>query len=522
MDHNRWERIQSLFHQTADLPPAEQDAFLQAACAHDSALIHEVSAMLKEDARPASLLDRGIAGIAHALLNDPDPAQLPRQQFGPYHLIRLLGEGGMGLVYLAERTDLGSLVAIKILRDAWLSPARRERFASEQRTLAQLNHASIARLYDADALPDGTPWFAMEYVEGVPLTEYCKLHASPLDTRIHLFRAVCEAVQYAHSQAVIHRDLKPSNILVKQDGSIRLLDFGIAKQLESLDTPVNQTMTGLRLMTPAYAAPEQIRGDRVGIHTDVYSLGVILFELLTGQLPFDLSNLTPAEAASIVAEHEPGKPYSILKIGNPPPDVATLNKSAWSELDVLCLTAMHKDPARRYRSVEALIRDIDHYLRAEPLEARPDTVSYRVGKFVQRHQRMVVSSVAAVVLVLAMLSFFTVRLAKARNAALAEAARTQRIQKFMLNLFEGGDQAVGPSDSMRVITLVDRGALEAKTLNSDPKIQAELYQNLGDIYEKLGKFERADALLQTALAQHQSIYGANSPETAEALFELGL
>jgi serine/threonine protein kinase/tetratricopeptide (TPR) repeat protein len=522
MDHNRWERIQSLFHQTADLPPAEQDAFLQAACGHDSALIHEVSAMLKEDARPASLLERGIAGVAHALLNDPDPAQFPRQQFGPYHLIRLLGEGGMGLVYLAERTDLGSLVAIKILRDAWLSPARRERFASEQRTLAQLNHASIARLYDADALPDGTPWFAMEYVEGVPLTEYSKLHASPLDTRIHLFRAVCEAVQYAHSQAVIHRDLKPSNILVKQDGSIRLLDFGIAKQLESLDTPVNQTMTGLRLMTPAYAAPEQIRGDRVGVHTDVYSLGVILFELLTGQLPFDLSNLTPAEAASIVAEHEPGKPSSILKTGNPPPDVASLNKSAWSELDVLCLTAMHKDPARRYRSVEALIRDIDHYLRAEPLEARPDTFSYRVGKFVQRHQRMVVTSVAAIVLVLAMLSFFTVRLAKARNAALAEAARTQRIQKFMLNLFEGGDQAVGPSDSMRVITLVDRGAMEAKTLNSDPKIQAELYQNLGDIYEKLGKFEQADALLQTALAQHQSLYGAYSPESAETLLELGL
>jgi len=522
MDHNRWERIQSLFHQTADLPPAEQDAFLQAACPQDSALIHEVSAMLKEDARPASLLERGIAGVAHALLNDPDPAQFPRQQFGPYHLIRLLGEGGMGLVYLAERTDLGSLVAIKILRDAWLSPARRERFASEQRTLAQLNHASIARLYDADALPDGTPWFAMEYVEGVPLTEYSKLHASPLDTRIHLFRAVCEAVQYAHSQAVIHRDLKPSNILVKQDGSIRLLDFGIAKQLESLDTPVNQTMTGLRLMTPAYAAPEQIRGDRVGIHTDVYSLGVILFELLTGQLPFDLSNLTPAEAASIVAEHEPGKPSSILRTGNPPPDVASLNKSVWSELDVLCLTAMHKDPARRYRSVEALIRDIDHYLRAEPLEARPDTFSYRVGKFVQRHQRMVVTSVAALVLVLAMLSFFTVRLAKARNAALAEAARTQRIQKFMLNLFEGGDQAVGPSDSMRVITLVDRGAMEAKTLNSDPKIQAELYQNLGDIYEKLGKFEQADALLQTALAQHQSIYGAYSLESAETLLELGL
>src|SRR5437660_4178568 len=302
MDHNRWERIQSLFHQTADLPPAEQDAFLQAACAHDSALIHEVSAMLKEDARPASLLDRGIAGIAHALLNDPDPAQLPRQQFGPYHLIRLLGEGGMGLVYLAERTDLGSLVAIKILRDAWLSPARRERFASEQRTLAQLNHASIARLYDADALPDGTPWFAMEYVEGVPLTEYCEQHASSIPERLRLFRAVCEAVEHAHRHLIVHRDLKPSNILVKPDGSVKLLDFGIAKQLDSLEGPVDRTRTGLRLMTPAYAAPEQILGDPVGIHTDIYTIGVVLYELLTGRLPFDLANRTPREVETVIGE----------------------------------------------------------------------------------------------------------------------------------------------------------------------------------------------------------------------------
>src|SRR2546427_1165150 len=189
----------------------------------------------------------------------------------------------MGVVYLAEREDLGSIAAIKILRDAWLSPDRRERFASEQRTLAQLNHPAIARLYDADTLADGTPWFVMEYVEGVTLTEYCRAHQCSIEVRLQLFRLVCEAVQYAHQRAVIHRDLKPSNILVKSDGTVRLLDFGIAKQLESLDLPIDQTMTGLRLMTPAYAAPEQICGDRVGINTDVYSLGVILFELLTGQ-----------------------------------------------------------------------------------------------------------------------------------------------------------------------------------------------------------------------------------------------
>ncbi len=285
----------------------------------------------------------------------------------------------MGVVYLAERTDLGSLVAIKVLRDAWLSPARRERFASEQRTLAQLNHPSIRRLYDADTLDDGTPWFVMEYVEGIPLTEYCREHRCSIDERLQLFRAVCEAVQYAHQRAVIHRDLKPSNILVKPDGTVRLLDFGIAKQLESLEAPLgktDQTMTGLRLMTPAYAAPEQIRGDGVGIHTDVYSLGVILYELLAGQLPFDLSKLTPGEAETVIVGREPEKPSAVAnettKLPGANSGATSASKTAWADLDVLCLTAMHKDTQRRYQSVEALTRDIDHYLRGEPLEARPD------------------------------------------------------------------------------------------------------------------------------------------------------
>ncbi len=181
---------------------------------------------------------------------------------------------------------------------------RRERFASEQRLLAQLNHPSIAHLYDADTLPDGTPWFVMEYVEGVPLTDYCRDQRSTMVERLQLFRSVCHAVQHAHRQLVVHRDLKPSNILVTGDGKVKLLDFGISKQLETLDGPPDLTRTGLRLMTPAYAAPEQIRGERVGIAVDVYSLGVVLYELLAGRLPFDLSNRTPAEAERILIEQE--------------------------------------------------------------------------------------------------------------------------------------------------------------------------------------------------------------------------
>src|SRR5579859_7721434 len=217
MDATRLKQIQNLFLEVVDLPEGERDSFLKTACHDDDALRSEVLSMLQEDAGSGSLLDSDLAQVARDLLAE-SPGVDPPREFGPYRLIRLLGEGGMGVVYLAERSDLGSLVAIKILRDAWLSPARRERFATEQRTLAQLNHPSIARLYDADTLPDGTPWFVMEYVDGLALTEYCRQNQCSIEERLKLVRAVAEAVQYTHQHSVIHRDLKPSNILVKKDG----------------------------------------------------------------------------------------------------------------------------------------------------------------------------------------------------------------------------------------------------------------------------------------------------------------
>jgi eukaryotic-like serine/threonine-protein kinase len=280
----------------------------------------------------------------------------------------------------------------------------------------------------------------MEYVEGVPLTEYCVEHRCSIEERLRLFRAVCEAVQYAHQHAVIHRDLKPSNMLVKPDGSIRLLDFGIAKHLENLETPAklgqaelgraelsraekDQTMTGLRLMTPAYAAPEQIRGDRVGVHSDVYSLSVIVYELLAGNLPFELSRLSPGEAETILTQ-DPERPSAIARDVAKTPDansnISSLSKTAWADLDVLCLTAMHNDTKRRYQSVEALMRDIDHYLKGEPLEARLDTFRYRLGKFVTRNRHAVSAAALVFTIVVGLVIFFTVRLAKARNAALDE------------------------------------------------------------------------------------------------------
>jgi serine/threonine-protein kinase len=489
-----------LFLEAADLSGDRRDVFLRDACRGDQELLAEVQAMIEEDTRGASLLDRGVEGLAQGIVGESAAPFLTPADFGPYRIVRPLGEGGMGVVYLAEREDIGGLVAIKILRDAWLSPARRERFLSEQRTLAQLNHPSIARLYDADTLPDGTPWFVMEYVDGLPLTEYCRQRQTSIRDRLQTFRAACEAVQHAHQHAIIHRDLKPSNILVKADGTVKLLDFGIAKQLDGMNEPVDQTVTGMSLMTPAYAAPEQVRREPVGVYTDVYSLGVILYELLTGRRPS--------------VEREAEKPSAAA------PRELRAAKAAWAELDVLCFTAMHKDAERRYPSVEALSRDIGHYLSGEPLEARPDSLSYRLSKFASRNRRRLIAACVALTIVVGLIGYFTLRLAAARGRTLAEAARTQRIQRFMLNLF--GDQTAGPADNLRVVTLLDQGVAEARILDRDPAMQAELYETLGGIYAQLGKLDKADGLIGAALERRKTIYGREHPEVAESLVALGL
>jgi serine/threonine protein kinase/TolB-like protein len=388
MDQMRWDRVQALFHRAAELAEPERPAFLAEACGADESLAADVRRMLEEDAR-ASLLDRDVTEIAGEMLGES--AALPLKEFGPYRILKLLGEGGMGVVYLAERSDLGNQVAIKILRDAWLSPARLERFAQEQRTLAQLNHPSIARLYDANTLADGTPWFVMEYVDGVPATEYCSRKNCSIEERLKLIRAVAAAVEYLHEHGVIHRDLKPSNILVREDGSARLVDFGIAKQLDATGRPMHHTLTAIRAMTLAYASPEQIRGEEVGKASDVYSLGVVLYELLAGRLPFDLSGKTTAEAERIVTGEEPAKPSETgRRTGDP---------ASWADLDALCLAAMEKDPRRRYASAGATIRDIDHYLNGEPLEARHDTWRSGMARFARRNFRALSGAAAMLAMV---------------------------------------------------------------------------------------------------------------------------
>lgn len=517
MDSARWEHLQAIFHLVADLPPAAQGAAIDDACGGDDELRAQLMQLLEGDRQPAGAVDADLAEVAGDIFDTPWSLSSSSDTLGPYRILEMIKEGGMGVVYLAERTDIGQRVAIKVLRDAWVSPSRRARFAIEQRTLARLNHRSIARLYDVDTLNEGTPFFVMEYVAGVPVTEYCGRRGSSVTERLEIFREICEAVQHAHQHLIVHRDLKPSNILVTDAGVVKLLDFGISKEIEKLGATADQTQL-YRMMTPQYAAPEQLRGEEVGVYTDVYALGVILYELLAGALPSGADAFAGAADGSARTVDRP-VPSSAGRVA---PWGRSIARSAWMDLDVLCASAMHDDVGRRYATVDALIRDIDHYLNRQPLDARADTWRYRAGKFIARHATAVAASVAVAVMVAGLVGFYTFRLTVARNAALAEAARTQRIQQFMLSLFNAGDSNVAPAADMKVLTVVDRGVQEARALDREPAIQAALFQTLGTVYQGMGNYERADPLLGQALDQRRRVLGPAHADVADSLVSLGL
>jgi eukaryotic-like serine/threonine-protein kinase len=522
MDSERWTRLTALFHATLALPEAERAAYVLRTASDDPGLADEVLALLAEDAHPVEVLDRSLAAVANDVLEGG--AARRTERIGPYRVLRVLGHGGSGVVYLAERPDLRSRAAIKVLRDAWVSPERRERFTREQQTLAQLNHPSIARLYDAGTLPDGTPYLVMEYVPGKSLMEHCAEHRCGLGERLRLFRAVCEAVRHAHRYAVIHRDLKPSNVLVtepagREPAAVKLVDFGIAKQVAGLDRAL-ETRDGLRPLTPAYAAPEQLRGEPVGVYTDVHALGLLLYELLTGVHPFVDDLADPARLQAAMLEREPTPPSQIARRGSDAG--AVMSRRAWADLDVVCLTALQKDPQRRYSTVEALVRDLDHFERREPLEARSASVGYRIGKFLARNREKAVAAALLAVLVLSGAATHTSRLAAARDAAELEATRAHRIQQFMLGLLQGGGAGEGPADTLRVIAVLEQGAREAGLLQAEPAVQAELYQTLGSLFQGLGELERADSLLHLSLERRLAVFGDGHPDLARGMTALAL
>jgi serine/threonine-protein kinase len=446
----------------------------------------------------------------------------------------------MGTVYRADRVEGGfeQRVALKVIRQGLDSDQLLRRFHEERQILARLHHPHIARLLDGGVDDAGRPYFALEYVDGTPITRYCDDRRLGLDARLGLFLAACEAVSYAHATLVVHRDLKPAHILVTAGGEVRLLDFGIAKVLGP-DGPTDASLTtlGLRAFSPDYASPEQVRGEPVGTATDVYSLGVILYELLTGVRPFELDGRSQAEIERIVCGTDPERPSTRASrtgaqpdgaAGSPPGGRAAPATAIRSpqklrgDLDQICLKALQKDPARRYRSVEALAEDLRRHRAGLPVTARPDSLAYRSRRFVGRHRYAVAAAAVAMLLAGGFAAYHTTRLARERDRAALEAAKAREVAQFLVELFETSDPGENKGRTVTARELLDAGAarLEGR-LAAAPRIQASLLRVIGDVYRRLGLTGEARLLLERALAQDRRLYGADHEETADSAAALG-
>jgi len=526
MDATRWTQIQTLFNAVLAQDPDARDAFLHTACAGDPDLLAEVRSLLAADADAHPLLD-SLALEAMVLPADllPDgilPAE--GEQVGPYRIVRPLGRGGMGAVFLAERADgqFEQQVALKLIRGSAASGQIVRRFQSERQILARLQHPHIARLLDGGLTEDGQPYFAMEYVDGVPLDAYCEVHDSTIEERIQLIGAACDAVQSAHRQLVVHRDLKPANILVTAGGQVKLLDFGIAKMLagaeDGMGDPMGApalTQTGHAVMTPAYAAPEQLRHEPVTTATDVYALGVVLYELLAGERPHDVAGCSPAEIERIVSEQAPRPPSAVAP--------AHRQRRLRGDLDTIVQKALRKEPERRYTSAEALADDLQRHLEGRPVEARPDTAGYRTRKFVQRHRAGVTATAAVVVLIAALVAFYTTQLAQERDRARLEAATATQVSDFLQDLFTVSDPSASGGEDVSARTLLDEGAERiASELTGQPAVQARMMQVMGEVYQRLGAFDAAAPLLEHSLTLRRELSGVPPLDVAASLNSLAV
>jgi len=563
MPTNRWNDIEALFDAALDREPDERTAWLAEVC-DDEDLREEVLRLLAAHERSDGILDRPLP-LREKILVDTSLAPLASapdldltgERLGPYRLIREIGRGGMGTVYLAERADdqFARQVAIKILRRE-VSPETSRRFRAERQILATLDHPNIATLYDGGITTPrsgeaGRPYLIMEYVDGVPLDAYCDGHRLSTRERLRLFLPVLRAVHDAHQNLVVHRDLKPSNILITESGTVdsgtvdsgtvKLLDFGIAKLLDpaaaGLKDTAPETRTGLHPMTPAYASPEQVRSGPITTASDVYQLGLVLYELLTGRRPYRVDGRTPSEIERVICEEEPPPPSTMVATarGETDPDASPasegrgtrpelLQKTLRGDLDAIVLTALRKEPDRRYDSAEQLADDIDRYLEGRPVVARPDTLTYRAKTFVRRHRWGVAVATAFLVLLIGYTVTVTVqaqRIQEALSDARAEAEKSEQVTTFLMELFEANNPGEALGDTITARQLLRRGIGRAETLSDQPDVEAQMYDVVGRVYQRLGRYSQADSLLNRALTVRQSHFEAPHPDIAESLHHLG-
>jgi serine/threonine protein kinase/tetratricopeptide (TPR) repeat protein len=547
METSRWHRLEAIFDEAAALPAGKQADFLSRACGEDREMQREIESLLDADARAAEFLGLPSVGAA------APPPTLVGRRVGHYRVEAKLGEGGMSTVYLAVRADdaYQQKVALKVLGYGADRSDLAARFRAERQILASLDHPGIARLLDGGTIDDGRPYLVMEYIEGAPLDQYCDRHRLGLEARVDLVRQVCAAVQYAHQNLVVHRDIKPSNILVDAGGVPRLLDFGIAKLLQGTELPgtIEATMTGQQLMTPQYASPEQVEGGAITTATDVYSLGVLLYVLLTGRLPYRLPGTTSADALQrAVVEQDPERPSAAVGRatgeGSPRPSEGAagegptqealsaarglrppqLRRKLRGDLDNIVLMALRKEPERRYASVGLLSEDLRRYRQHLPVAAQPDTLRYRARKFVGRHKAGVAAAALGLAMILGLAATMTVqafRLAHQRDEIRAERDKALKLTSLLEQVFAGSDPSEARGETLTAREVLDKGAARTLAgLEDQPETQAALALVIGRVYQSLGLKERAQPLLQQSLALRHRLYGNSHLGVAESLLAL--
>ncbi len=535
MTPERWQQVKTILDAARGHPRAGREAWLDEACGGDPELRRDVESFLEHEDRLAGFIEEPavLAGTEPAgVAGTEDPGALGAgRRVGPYRLVRLIGEGGMGAVYLAERREeFEQRVALKLVRPGLASDEMIRRFEAERQILARLDHPNIARLLDGGTAADGTPYFAMELIDGVAIDRYCDQARLATRERLELFLAVCSALQLAHQNLVIHRDLKPGNILVDAAGTPKLLDFGIAKLLQGEDGAA-ATRTAQGAMTLAYASPEQLKGEPIGTASDLYSLGAVLYQVLAGRLPLGLEGRSLAELTRAVCEDDPVPPsvavgreeqigrgddarrltpesVSRLRDGDP----RTLRRRLAGDVDSIVMKALRKAPRERYASAEQMATDLRRHLDGLPVLARQGTVSYRAAKFVRRH-RLALASVAAMVLLAA---GFTVALALQLRQTERARDRSEAVSEFLIDLFQAAapDRPAGEEPTVRELLDRGRGKLFEVSgeagLEQEPAVRATLLLKLGEVYLKLGDYSQARGLLEEAVELFRRL-GAGDP-----------
>jgi len=531
-------KAKEILDEAIDVDPGQREKFINDKCGKDEELKKEILSLLHSLENKKDFLEEPLTVSGEDIETFKDP--YIGKQIGNYIIEGEAGVGGMGVVYSGRRNDseFEHKVAIKILKYGIISEYLLKRFQIERQTLANLQHEYIAKLLDGGRSDEGLPYLIMEFIEGIPITEYCSRMNLNIKERLELFRKVCTAVQYAHQNLIIHRDIKPGNILVVKNSIPKLLDFGIAKLLdEDLDESTGGlTKTGVWHLTPEYSSPEQILGDKITTASDIYSLGVLLYEILTGEQPYRITNITPAAISKVITEENVLKPSDKVKqtteIKTEKKKISYQTKNSEKvshilkgDLDNIVLKAMHKESARRYVSVEQFSEDIRRYLSGLPVIAQKDTAGYRISKFIQRHKVGFVSSVVFILFLIA--SIITVawqaNIAEdERDNAKTELTKFEEINNFLLEMLSSADPEVKGKD-VKVYDLLEKATEDVDVkLKNQPKIKSAIKQTLGSTFIGLGEYDKAEKLLLESLETDKKIYSENSKETAKCCHQLGL